>query len=375
MAGAYWFLKRPHDGVRSLEKAIGYYERTDHKTSAAEAYNNLGLNLVLLGHWDRAQEALERALSIVTEIDDGGTTMPMILDSLGELLMLRGELEEAHSLLERAAELATKKGNNWYRCQTYRTLGRCYVAMKQGDEALAQAKSAITLADLIGDRQAICESRLLLVEASLMAGQVDQANDHLQKVAALISDSETDLLLAGEAQRLHGLLEMATGNAGLAAQHFGRSVSIFDLLGDRYRGARAHYDLGRAYMLAQPERAAEHLSRAVNVFRELGARLDLASAEAALAAHDQSAPQQQRRREATLQLVTLRLAEAVASRALLLRELAAVIRQETRAQRVVILEPDEEQRNRVVVAQGCDSAEATAIADEFSSLETDSARE
>src|SRR2546430_9692471 len=50
----------------------------------------------------------------------------------------------------------------------------------------------------------------------------------LQKVAALISDSETDLLLAGEAQRLHGLLEMATGNAGLAAQHFGRSVSIFE---------------------------------------------------------------------------------------------------------------------------------------------------
>jgi transcriptional regulator with GAF, ATPase, and Fis domain len=128
-------------------------------------------------------------------------------------------------------------------------------------------------------------------------------------------------------------------------------------------------------MLAQPERAAEHLSRAVNVFRELGANLDLALAQDALDTHDRTAPQQERQREAVLQLVTLRLAEAVASRALLLRELAAVIRQETRAQRVVILEPDEEQRNRVVVAQGCDSAEATAIADEFSSLETDSARE
>src|SRR5258708_19617324 len=116
-------------------------------------------------------------------------------------------------------------------------------------------------------------------------------------------------------------------------------------------------------MLEQPEHAEEHVSRAVNVFRELGARLDLAAAEAALAAHNQTAPQQERQREAVLQLVTLRLAEAVASRALLLRELAAVIRQETRAQRVVILEPDEEQRNRVVVAQGCDSADATPIAD------------
>ena len=67
MAGACWFLKRPQEGIRYLEKAIGYYERTDHKASAAEGYNNLGINLVLIGQWDRAQEALERALSIANE--------------------------------------------------------------------------------------------------------------------------------------------------------------------------------------------------------------------------------------------------------------------------------------------------------------------
>jgi len=64
-------------------------------------------------------------LSIAGEANDIGNEVPMILDSLGELLMLRGELEEAHSLLERAVALATEKGNNWYRCQTHRTLGRC----------------------------------------------------------------------------------------------------------------------------------------------------------------------------------------------------------------------------------------------------------
>jgi tetratricopeptide (TPR) repeat protein len=130
MAGACWFLKRPQEGIGYLEKAIGYYERTDHKASAAEGYNNLGINLVLIGQWDRAQEALERALSIATELEDRGAELPMILDSLGELLMLRGDLEEAHSYLERAVALATEKGHNWYRCQTHRTFGRCFVAMK-----------------------------------------------------------------------------------------------------------------------------------------------------------------------------------------------------------------------------------------------------
>ncbi|MCM3871914.1 MAG: tetratricopeptide repeat protein, partial [Pyrinomonadaceae bacterium] len=45
MAGACWFLKRPQEGIRYLEKAISYYERTDHKSSAADGYNNLGINL------------------------------------------------------------------------------------------------------------------------------------------------------------------------------------------------------------------------------------------------------------------------------------------------------------------------------------------
>src|ERR1044072_3661643 len=58
MAGACWFLKRPQEGIEHLKKAITYYERTDHKTNAADGYNNLGINLILIGQWDRAQEAL-----------------------------------------------------------------------------------------------------------------------------------------------------------------------------------------------------------------------------------------------------------------------------------------------------------------------------
>src|SRR5438270_9688746 len=166
--------------------------------------------------------------------------------------------------------------------------------MKRGPEALATAKTALGLAEVIGDRQAICESRLLFAEASLECGATEASAANLQSLAQLITDSPGDLLLSGEAQRLHGLLEMAQGDAAMAAQHFGRSVSIFDLLGDRYRSARAHYELGRAYAIANPERAAEHLSRAANIFRELGARLDLSRTEEAARARDKAPAQQLR---------------------------------------------------------------------------------
>src|SRR5216683_6469840 len=303
MAGVCWFLKRPQEGIRFLEKAIGYYERTDHKNNAADGYNNLGMNLVLVGQWDRAQEALEHALSIATRTEAPGAQVPMILDSLGELLMLRGDFEEARAYLDRAVTLSAKNGNRWYEGQAQRTLGRCYVAMKQGAEALTTAKKAQELAEEIGDRQAICESHLLLAEACLECGDTEGCGANLDRLAQLITDSPADLLLAGEAQRLHGLLTMAGGDASRAAQHFGRSVSIFDLFGDRYRSARAHFELGRAYAIAQPERAAEHLTRAVNIFRELGAKLDLSRAEEAAAALDKTGPQQQRQRETVLQLL------------------------------------------------------------------------
>src|SRR5689334_13293960 len=173
MAGACWFLKRPQEGIEHLKKAITYYERTDHKTNAADGYNNLGINLVLIGQWDRAQEALERAFALATEVDERGAKVPMILDSLGELHMLRGDLDQAKDYLSRAVALATENGNKWYAGQALRTLARCYLAIADPAKALAKARGALALAEGIGDRQAICESRLIAAEAYLKRNELE----------------------------------------------------------------------------------------------------------------------------------------------------------------------------------------------------------
>jgi transcriptional regulator with GAF, ATPase, and Fis domain/Tfp pilus assembly protein PilF len=375
MAGACWFLKRPQEGIRYLEKAISYYERTDHKTNAADGYNNLGINLILIGQWGRAQEALERALSLASEVDERGTKIPMILDSLGELHMLRGDLGEAKSYLQRAVALATENGNKWYACQALRTLGRCYLAMEDETKALSKAKEALVLAEVIGDRQAICESRLLLAESHLRKKDLEECSVELHRVAEQVTDSPTDLGFAGEAQRLAGMLAMVQSDATAAAQHFGSSVSVFDMLGDRYRAARAYYELGLAYAVSQPNRALEQLTRAVTTFRELGARVDLARAEEAIRTLDQGSLSPTSEQSALTQLLTLRLAEAVASRELLLRELAAIMRQETTAQRVLIYEHGEHNHPRVVIAHGCTPADSARIAEELDRLDTEEDRE
>ncbi|HEX8071635.1 MAG TPA: tetratricopeptide repeat protein, partial [Pyrinomonadaceae bacterium] len=376
MAGACWFLKRPHDGIRYLEKAVDYYERTDHKLNAALGYNNLGINLILVGDWARAQLVLERALALASEHDERGAKVPMILDSLGELLMLRGDLTEAQSYLERAVEIATAHGNKWYEGQARRTLGRVHLAMARAAEARADAEQALALAERIGDRYGLHDAHLLLAEARLCADDAAGCAAELQRLGEQTADASEDLAITGVAQRLHGLLALAQSDATLAIHHFGRSVSIFSLLGDRYRGALAAYNLGRAYALAgQTERAAEHFERARQTFRELGARRDAARAAESFAALEQPPTEQRAEPTAVGQLLTLRLAEAVASRELLLRELAAALHQETSARRVLIAELDETGAVRVAAAHGAPVAENAALADELCRARNERERE
>jgi hydrogenase-4 transcriptional activator len=378
MAGACWFLKRPHDGIRYLEKAIDYYERTEHKANAVLGYNNLGINLILVGDWTRAETVLEIALARALEFDEQGAkdrVVPMVLDSLGELHMLRGNLLKAQEHLQRAVRLAHDHGNKWYACQALRTLARCHLSMQEPARALDESTQALSLAERIGDRQAVCDSHLLLAEVHLRCDDPRECSAELQKVTEQTSDSAADMAVAGESQRIHGLLALAQSDSTLAIHHFGRSVSIYSILGDRYRTALALYGLGCAYDGVQPERAAEHYSRALHTFRELGAQLDIARAEDALASIEVSSTEQRLETSAFAQLLTLRLAEAVASRELLLRELAAVLEQETKAQRVLITELDEEGTIKVVIAHGGGSEENAELANSLCMAKNDAERE
>jgi DNA-binding NtrC family response regulator/tetratricopeptide (TPR) repeat protein len=363
-AAAYWWLQRPHEGIRALEKAVAYNERTEHKDNAVNAYNNLGINLMMTGDWDRAQAALKRALELVMELDEHSGSAAVVFDSLGELRMLRGDLAEAREYLERAVETGARSGKKWNLSQAMRTLTRCHIRLGLTDEALDMGSRVLELAESIGDHRGICDARTLLAETHLLRGETDECAALLALVSEQAETTTSDLAISGELQRVQGLLALAREDAPLAVHHFGRCLSISEMLGDRYRTARAHHLLGRAYAAAsQPERAREHLGLAVHTFAELGAKLDLTLSEESVKELESHTPEEQREEPpAPAQLLTLRLAEAVASRELLLRELAAVVHQETRDARIVVAEAGEDGHTKVVVAHGYDAQESVDVA-------------
>ena len=371
MAGAFWFLKRTQEGIRCLEKAIGYYERTEHKANAADGYNNLGMNLILVGEWSRAEHALNRALALTSEIDEQNAKVPMVLDSLGQLHMLRGEFTEAQALLERAVSLATEHGNKWYARQALCTLGRCHLGMNDIDAAVACGNEALALAENIGDRQAQCESCLLLAESYLRSDQVDRCIELLKRVSEEATESAADVGIIGEAERLNGLVALNHGDVTLAAQHFGRSLSIFEMLGDRHRSAIACEALGTAYARTTPKRASEKLASALQTFRELGAYPDLVRVEHSLAELDGEAPDRRTDPMALSQLLTLRLVDATASRELLLHELAAVLHQESIAERIMIAEAHPDGHFINIASYGLSFNESNMLARDVQNLKNE----
>lgn len=361
MSGAYWFLRRPHDGIACLEKSIKFFDRTDHVLNSVIAYNNLGINLTLIGDWKKAEEVINRALDLATK--QNHVHVAGILDSLGELKILRGELTEAQATLERAVKFAQDRKREWYSVQAMRNLARCFLAQGKFKKAISMARDTIELSSRIGDKHFANMAGLVLAEAYLGENGFEECENSLQVIEG--SDPEADFFVLGSIQRIRGLAAAKGDDPELTVHHFNRSLTIFEAAEDAYNTALAHFLIGTHLDTSHAERARMHLSNASEMFRKLGITSLVDDANEAILKLKKG-PAKGKERSVSKhvtpvsQLLTVRLAEATASRELMLRELVAVLQQESMAKRIIIAETDGQERLYPFITHGFspqDSAE------------------
>lgn len=361
MSATYWFLRRPFEGIDCLEKSIGLFEQTEQQFQATTAYHNLGINLMLVGEWGKAEEALQRshALAVATH----HVYRAAVLNSLGELALLRGDFEQAHDFLQQAAELAERNQKPAYAAQVRRNLARVFLAQNKPYDAARTAQTAVTIARRINEFLTIRLAELVLAENHLRQNRVREAEKILQTIEE--NSAPDDFFVAGELQRLRGLAALAEFDEKLAVHHFSRSLSFFETAEDQYYIALARYELGRAIGFAEPEKAQKYLTAAADSFVRLGATPMIAPAEDALEKLKKTETVRPAEKSADAQLLTSdaqlltsRLAEAAVSRELLFRELVAIFQQETRAKQFVVAEFDEQKRFYPFISQNITPAES-----------------
>ena len=348
LSGAYWFLRRPQDGIACLEKSIKFFEQTEHKIQATAALNNLGLHLVMLGDWTKAENAYRRALEFATAANH--VHVAGILDSLGELKILRGELVEAQELLEQSVKLAEERKKEWYVIQSLRNLARSLLLQGKLAEAKSRAQETIAICRRINERQISNMASLVLAEVYLKENKFSECERELAAIEK--TDPSSDFFVVGNIQRIRGLLSLQEADEELAVYHFSRSLTIFETAEDVYHTALAHYLIGKTLFGSQPDRARKDLASANEIFRKLGVKSLVAETEKLLEQLKIIPASKKRVSSASSQLLMLRLAEATASRELLFRELVAVLQQESRAQKIIVADINEQKRFYPFITHG-----------------------
>ena len=361
MSGAYCLLRRPQEGIACLEKSIKFFDQTEHKLNSVIAYNNLGMNLMQLGDWTRAEAMMKRALEIAFEANHAHVAG--ILDSIGELKLMRGELDEAQELLEQGVKFAYERKKEWYAAHAMHNLARCLLAQGKYAEAIAAAEETIELSKRIGESQTTNTAGLVLAESYLLEDNFDKCERELETIEG--SNPTNDFFVLGNIQRIRGRLALKFEDEGLAVHHFSRALTIFETAEDLYHTALTHLLIGKTLSENQTERAIKHLASASETFRRLGNKPLLREAEAFLEKlknlekptiiEKQKFAETDKKRHANSagsQLLMLRLAEATASRELLFRELVAILQQESKAKKLIIAEINEQKRFYPFITHG-----------------------
>jgi len=367
MSGAYWFLRRPQDGIACLEKSIEFFDQTDHALNSVIAYNNIGMNLVLIGEWKRAEAMINRSLEIAEREDY--VHLAGIYDSLGELNILRDDLTKAEDWLNKALALAQERKHAWYTIQPMRSLARCYLAQGNFKKAIEKANETIEYASQLGNKTYVELSGLILAEGYLSQRLIEECEEALASIEE--SESSADFFVLGNIQRIRGLIALAESDTELAIHHFSRGLTIFETAEDVYHTGIMHFLLGANLDARSAVRAKRHLSSALEIFKKLDIksyisrtskeveRLEKASADASI-------PRTEKRSNSVVsQLLTVRLAEATVSRELLFRELVAVLKQDSNASKIAIAQYNEDKRLYPFITHGLSPQESNELVNKF----------
>ncbi len=221
------------------------------------------------GAWeDAAAEAREASERLAQPEPD--PSLGEAIYQTAELHRLRGEFAESEAAYRRASRLGRRPEP-----------GIALLRLAQGQHELAAA----TLARATDEATGIFDrARLLgpLVEVMLATGSTSAARLASDEMVQIASDVSAPLL-AAMAQRAHGAVLLAEGDPRAALTALRSSWAEWQALDAPYEAARTRVLVAIACRALQDaDAAALELDAATNTFRELGARPDLARAEALL---------------------------------------------------------------------------------------------
>jgi DNA-binding NtrC family response regulator/tetratricopeptide (TPR) repeat protein len=274
-------MQHRHDQALQLaERSVELQEESGTPHGLGIALASLGQISVRLGSLRRAEQALNRALDVRSPLQFMRETTGAVFDTLAQIHLVRGNHDDASRALQRSRE-AYGDSSRWYQWSVQALEAR--LALRRGDAAQALAiATQIARADDVPTAYAT-QAELIAVEALLASGRRDDAEQRLTAASGLLPAAGMSSVW-GEFLRLRGRVHAEAGRSTDAYHDLGQSVSVFELLGEKYQAGLGYLELGKlAGTAGARSRATRYLSDALAIFESLDAQPDLRETRAAMA--------------------------------------------------------------------------------------------
>jgi hydrogenase-4 transcriptional activator len=357
-------MQHRHEQALTLaERSVALQEAAGTPHGLGVALASLGQICVRVGNLARAEETLNRALDVRSPLQFMRETTGAVFDTLAQIHLIRGEHDEASYSLQRAREAYGEAlASRWYQWSIRTLEARLALRRRQPEEALDVATQVARSEGAPAGY--LLQAELIAVEALLALDRIDEARVRLEVVAAQVRPDGLSGTW-GEFLRVRGRLQAASGRTTEAYHDLGQSVSVFELLGERYQAGLSHLELGRlAGSAGALSKATRYLTEASAIFEALGAAPDLADARAVL---DATTPQAATGGFVGVQMegdaaIVQRLVDASVTPLLLAREGATALLEAADAEAAVLFVQASGGQIHVLAASGCDQASAAALA-------------
>ncbi len=232
---AAWFEGASEAGIAQVRDALAIAESLDDRSLRIEGHMRIGTLCFNVGDLAGAQEALERAATLASELGSfRDQTRSITL--LSPILYYRGQVDEAEQLALQALEWLERTADTYLQLQNLRELAR--YALARGDLALAEERlrTAVPIALEVGGWLVI-EIYRFLVETLVRQGRIDEARELVAFAARNLPPEDAYAQAA---------LCLAEASIATAESEQDRAVARFDEALRLLREQRMLTDLGEA---------------------------------------------------------------------------------------------------------------------------------
>lgn len=275
-------MQHRHEQALNLaERSVALQEQAGSPHGLGVALASLGQICVRVGSLTRAEEALHRALEVPSPEPFRRETTGAVFDTLAQIHLIRGAHEAASGCLAKASDAYGEYGlqaSRWYQWSIRVLEAKLNLRRGNPERALALAEEIVR--SPAAPAVYALQGELIAAEAALAADRARDAEARLASIGGRLRPREMPGAW-GEYLRLRGRVHARVGNTSDAYHDLAQSVSVFELLGERYQAGLSCLSLGEfAAAAGARSKALRYLEEAAAVFAKLGATPDLEAAQA-----------------------------------------------------------------------------------------------